>query len=402
MANVLPTVPGLANEAAADALGGTTHLATGVGYIAKTPADTWKLLVEQVKRILDAIGPWRAGEIVVKTGLNIGVFPCDYGIAGTIYHYAGSDSTVAPNNATTYYWLDTDQTLDSGVGYPAGIHFKLGKVVTSGGSVVSVTDHRLASLGPHAAAAWATFAATQDVSLGGFDIAALVALRFNNAAANPTVVREVQFNGDLLKYKDSTAVRTLISDAIINKTIHSVILGTGAGSLGAAAPGTVGRVLVDKGAGVDPAFQAINLALAAATQNQLLTSRGGTGVNSATPYQVPAHFAFAGNMSTGAKSETSLWVPAGTIIEAAKAKAGTAPSNAAIIIDVRDDGTSIWSGVQANMLQIPDGATVGVATGAAYTVPAGSYIDLEVEQVGGIATGADVGVTLILKPPFAA
>lgn len=74
----------------------------------------------------------------------------------------------------------------------------------------------------------------------------------------------------------------------------------------------------------------------------------------------------------------------------------TAPVGANIIIDINDDGTSIWNS-GANRLNIPDGSTSVVSTTTINnpSVAALSKLTLDVDQVGSVTPGADLAVLLV-------
>lgn len=77
-------------------------------------------------------------------------------------------------------------------------------------------------------------------------------------------------------------------------------------------------------------------------------------------------------------------------------RAKTAPTGAALIIDINVAGTSIWNTTQANRPTIAAGATSG--TGTAFdttTLSAGNVLTLDVDQIGSTIAGGQA--TLILE-----
>ena len=82
-----------------------------------------------------------------------------------------------------------------------------------------------------------------------------------------------------------------------------------------------------------------------------------------------------------------------------RASAGTAPTGAAVIVDVNVNGTTIY-GTQANRPTIPAASTTsGKATGHSVTsIPAGGYLTVDIDQVGSTVAGADIVVQVEVTP----
>lgn len=77
----------------------------------------------------------------------------------------------------------------------------------------------------------------------------------------------------------------------------------------------------------------------------------------------------------------------------------TAPTGAAILIDINKNGSTIWS-TQGNRATIAAGATSGNTTTFNTTaLSAGDYLDFDVDQVGSSVTGADLTVILETSQP---
>lgn len=78
-----------------------------------------------------------------------------------------------------------------------------------------------------------------------------------------------------------------------------------------------------------------------------------------------------------------------------RASVGTAPTGAAIIIDVKRNGTTIFT-TQANRPTIAINAfTSGLVTNMdVNTVAAGDYLTVDIAQVGSTAAGADLTVQI--------
>jgi len=173
---VLPTL----SEAAADALDGTTDAAqtyahgTGLIYIlhGAGPSDTPKLrtrLTEQTNQIAFLLEAMTQGKVVDAGGVNVGVFPSRFTIAGTVYTYAGSASIALTDDETNYVYLDTGGIDVSIVAFPAD-SFHLAVVVCASGDISSVTDARFDNFQTGITNAWSTVAAAQNVDMGGFGL----------------------------------------------------------------------------------------------------------------------------------------------------------------------------------------------------------------------------------------
>jgi len=77
----------------------------------------------------------------------------------------------------------------------------------------------------------------------------------------------------------------------------------------------------------------------------------------------------------------------------------TAPTGAAILIDLNKNGSTIWS-TQANRATIAAAATSGNTTTFNTTaLAAGDYLDLDIDQVGSTVAGVDLTVVLECSQP---
>lgn len=107
-------------------------------------------------------------------------------------------------------------------------------------------------------------------------------------------------------------------------------------------------------------------------------------------------FPVTGSMAVGADRAPLHHeaIEAGTILEV-RAVVKTAPTGAALIIDINVGGVSIWdSGV--NRLQIAAGATAGSTTTIDNPgIVKGDLLKIDVDQVGSTVAGADLTVYLI-------
>lgn len=77
----------------------------------------------------------------------------------------------------------------------------------------------------------------------------------------------------------------------------------------------------------------------------------------------------------------------------------TAPTGAAILIDINKNGSTIWS-TQGNRATIVAAATSGNTTTFNTTaLSAGDYLDLDIDQVGSTVAGTDLTVVLEATQP---
>ncbi len=77
----------------------------------------------------------------------------------------------------------------------------------------------------------------------------------------------------------------------------------------------------------------------------------------------------------------------------------TAPTGAAILIDINKNGSTIWS-TQGNRGTIAAAATTGNTTTFNTTaLAAGDYLDLDIDQIGSTVPGSDLTVVLETTQP---
>ncbi len=77
--------------------------------------------------------------------------------------------------------------------------------------------------------------------------------------------------------------------------------------------------------------------------------------------------------------------------------ANTAPTGAAIIVDVNLNGTTIFT-TQGNRPQIADGANTGESSSIDVTSFAdGDYLQADIDQIGSVISGADLTVHVIYQ-----
>lgn len=112
---------------------------------------------------------------------------------------------------------------------------------------------------------------------------------------------------------------------------------------------------------------------------------------------IPRGFAFAvvGSLVTETSATPVLVALATQTITKAYANVKTAPSGAAIIVDININGTSIWNTTPANRLTIADAATSGTQTSFDTTaLSEGDILTIDIDQVGSTTAGSDLTVTL--------
>lgn len=137
-----------------------------------TLAETWYNFAQKLFDLIKASHKY-SGLIVQENATTFGVFPIDYEIAGTKYSYAGATGVNPPDNATTYYYLDSSQTLDSvdsGAGWPSSEIHKLAEVTTdASGNITAITNVTARNFGRGAAASWSSYAAAANPNIAGYN-----------------------------------------------------------------------------------------------------------------------------------------------------------------------------------------------------------------------------------------
>ncbi len=106
-------------------------------------------------------------------------------------------------------------------------------------------------------------------------------------------------------------------------------------------------------------------------------------------------FPVTGTLATGTSLTATLVVPATLTIVKAYVVVKTAPTGAAIIVDINKNGTSLWSVTPGNRVQIADGATTGYQTIFDTTALAeGDLLTIDLDQVGSTTSGVDLTIEL--------
>jgi len=362
-------------------------------------------LVRLIHRLEELVALDAEGRVWDEGGLNVGVGQLRYKLAGTAYHFEGATGYALDDDATNYVYLDADEAVKhSTSAWPGTVHHPLALVTTAAGDITVITDVRNYNYGRGSAEGWAAIAATQNVDLDGNDLVNVDELELDDASADASATGRLRRNGAELTYHTGVAAYNLLhtgkiagvangGTGLATITAYALLLGNGTGAVALVSPGTTGVPLLSQGAAANPAFVAIDLSDTNVTAAAALpASRGGTGETAAECVPFSITMEIAGTLV--AQVYTWTWIPAwgGTITEVSGC-VGTAPTGATLIVDVRDDTVSIWSGVQVNMVNIVASATEDTAS-ASHAFAAGSKIDVEVEQIGSAVAGADLTITI--------
>lgn len=82
-------------------------------------------------------------------------------------------------------------------------------------------------------------------------------------------------------------------------------------------------------------------------------------------------------------------------LQSARGSVGTQPTGASILIDVNNNGTSVWNTTQANRITIA--VSTNTDEGGAFddtTIADGEYITVDIDQIGSTVAGSDLTVTI--------
>jgi hypothetical protein len=105
-----------------------------------------------------------------------------------------------------------------------------------------------------------------------------------------------------------------------------------------------------------------------------------------------------GDVTTGTNYLPSFIVPFACTISKAYLYARTAPTGAALIVDINKDGTSIWSATQANRVQLAATANTGDQTSFDTTsLVENSRLDVDIDQIGSTIAGSNITIELRLQ-----
>jgi hypothetical protein len=145
--------------ATTEGLNGTTDDGTGLAYIAVgTDAQSSPSLRVQYDRRLARqnaiLATVNQGRVVQTGATTVGVFPADYRLAGTAYHYAGEATVAISTTDDTYYaYLDADSddgatgdvtVVTDAAGWPAdaATYIPLAEITVASNVISTVTDVR--------------------------------------------------------------------------------------------------------------------------------------------------------------------------------------------------------------------------------------------------------------------
>ncbi len=104
-------------------------------------------------------------------------------------------------------------------------------------------------------------------------------------------------------------------------------------------------------------------------------------------------FTISGTLVTGSNLTPELIVPTTLTIEKAYLSVKTAPTDAAILVDINKNGTSIWADTQANRVTIADGAIAGTQISFDTTsLSDGDILTIDIDQIGSTIAGADMTI----------
>ncbi len=130
----------------------------------------------------------------------------------------------------------------------------------------------------------------------------------------------------------------------------------------------------------------------------LPVGNGGTGETS--DYVVPYSPTFHISGTLSVQVYTIEWVaPVQFKFKSATGRVGTAPTGASLIVDVRDDGASLFAS-QGEMINVAASEQQDTSATKDAIVAVGSVITIEVEQVGSSVAGADLTMVLDGRAPF--
>lgn len=107
----------------------------------------------------------------------------------------------------------------------------------------------------------------------------------------------------------------------------------------------------------------------------------------------------SGTLTTGTNKGVRYVVPQAMTIVKCWLRVRTAPTGAALIIDINKNGTTIWT-TQGNRGQIAAaGSSNSTTTFDVTSLAAGDYLDLDIDQVGSTVAGADLTIVLECSQP---
>jgi hypothetical protein len=107
-------------------------------------------------------------------------------------------------------------------------------------------------------------------------------------------------------------------------------------------------------------------------------------------------FAVTGTVAVGT-GKSRIYLEGDYVVETVRAAVNTAPTGAALLVDVNKNGTTIY-GTQANRPSIASGTNSALGgTPSVTTFAAGDYLTVDVDHIGSTAAGADLTVTVRVR-----
>lgn len=100
---------------------------------------------------------------------------------------------------------------------------------------------------------------------------------------------------------------------------------------------------------------------------------------------------------TVATGKSRMYLEGSYTVETIRVAANTAPTGAALIVDVNKNGTTIFT-TQGNRPQVAASANSGTSNSPdVLTFASGDYITVDVDQIGSTVAGSDLTVTVRLR-----
>lgn len=108
-----------------------------------------------------------------------------------------------------------------------------------------------------------------------------------------------------------------------------------------------------------------------------------------------AHFSYQGDLAVAEGTQRLYNATDQTrTIRSVSASVGAAPAGSAVLVDVNLDGSTIFT-TQSARPTIEAGANLGVGVPAAQAWPPGSYLTVDIDQIGDTPPGADLTVAVM-------
>jgi hypothetical protein len=107
-------------------------------------------------------------------------------------------------------------------------------------------------------------------------------------------------------------------------------------------------------------------------------------------------FAVTGTVAVGT-GKSRIYLEGDYVVETVRAAANTAPTGAALVVDLNKNGTTIYTD-QSGRPAIASGTNSATGNNPAVTtLAAGDYLTVDVDQIGSTAAGADLTVTVRVR-----